>query len=439
MRVAVVGLGYVGSVTAACFASRGHSVVGCDVSAAKVDQINSGVPPVHEDGLTELTRKHVADGKLRATVSLAEAWTASEVLIVSVGTPSGLSGDVDLSSMRAIVHEMGDLLAADDSFKFIVITSTVPPGTLANTIRPTLEQRSGKYAGRDFGLAFSPEFLREGTAVRDFIDPEMVVIGADDDRSREVLRRLYGAFSRTPVVTTPEVAETVKFASNAWHALKVAFANEIGRIAQDGEIDSHEVMRIFKLDHKLNVSERYLTPGFAFGGSCLPKDLRTLTYRARSAGVRVPVLESILPSNDEHLAFALRRICDLPGRRVLVLGLAFKAGTDDLRESPAVPLVEALMGRGYHVRVFDEEVQLGKLVGANRSYLLSRLPHIAENLVTDPIEAVRDGELDIVVVAQPNPRFASVLEQVPESIRVIDLAGAQTRRDHSANYLGLTW
>lgn len=436
MKLAVVGLGYVGSVTSACFASVGHTVVGVDVSESKVAQINGGIPPVHEDGLDELVQAGVRSGVLRASTSLSEAWDASEILIVSVGTPSAPSGDVNLSAVLAVVTEMSVLLSAESEFKLIVITSTVPPGTLAEKIRPVLES-SGKRAGQDFGLAFSPEFLREGSAIRDFVEPEKVVIGANDDRSIGMLQDLFSGFTSTPTVTTPEVAETVKFAANAWHALKVAFANEMGRISDAVSIDSHEVMRIFKEDRKLNISDRYLTPGFAFGGSCLPKDLRTLTYRARSAGVRVPVLESILPSNEEHLAFALRAIEALEGRRVLVLGLAFKANTDDLRESPAVPLVEALMGRGYEVSVFDEQVQLDKLVGANRDYVISRLPHIAENFVADPIETAR--EVEIVIVAQANPRFDQVLATLPASCTVIDLAGASNPGSTAADFRGLTW
>ncbi len=436
MNIAVVGLGYVGSVTAACFADYGHTVIGVDVSPTKVDQINAGVTPVQEAGLADLIRTHVDSGQLRATTSLAEAWETTEVFIVSVGTPSALSGDVDMVAVNAVVEQLGQLLATADEFRVVVITSTIPPGTIRASIRPTLERLSGKTAGVDFGLCFSPEFLREGTAIDDFTKPEKVVIGSNDDKSTEILKDLFSGFSSTPTVTSPEIAETVKFTSNAWHALKVAFANEIGRISDDAGIDSHEVMKIFKEDKKLNISPLYLTPGFAFGGSCLPKDLRTLTYRARAHGVRLPVLESILPSNDEHLAFALRQIEKVAPTTILVLGLAFKSGTDDLRESPAVPLVEALIGRGYQVRIFDEEIQMDKLVGANLRYVETRLPHLVDLLL--PTIDAHTGS-DLVVVAQRNSKFVPFLETLGGDIRILDLAGLPNVPELAASYAGLTW
>lgn len=437
MNIAVVGLGYVGSVTAACFAEYGHTVVGVDVSPTKVDQINSGVTPVQEAGLADLIRTHSKSGRLRATSSLTDAWESTDVFIVSVGTPSAPSGDVNMVAVDAVVEQLGTLLATSNRFRVVVITSTIPPGTIRGSIRPTLERISGKKSGTDFGLAFSPEFLRESTAIADFTKPEKVVIGSNDSRSIDILKELFAGFSSTPTITSPEIAEMVKFSSNAWHALKVAFANEIGRISADAGIDSHEVMSIFKEDKKLNISSLYLTPGFAFGGSCLPKDLRTLTYRARAHGVRLPVLESILPSNEEHLAFALRQIKHIAPTSVLVLGLAFKAGTDDLRESPAVPLVEALIGRGYEVRIFDEEIQMDKLVGANKSYVETRLPHLVDLLVFS-LEEV-DFSSDLVVVAQRNPKFIQFLQTLPEGTRVLDLAGLPNVPKLVATYEGLTW
>lgn len=437
MNVVVIGLGYVGSVTSACFAAAGHSVVGVDVSAQKVDQLNRAESPVHEPELDKLIQKSVSAGTLRATTKLRDAWEEGEIFIVSVGTPTGPSGDVRLDAVAAVTTEIGNLLRDSESFKVVVITSTVPPGTLRSVVQPLLEDSSGKIAGEDFGLAFSPEFLREGTAVDDFSQPERVVIGVDDPGSTARLKELFFAFSQDPVITSPEVAESVKFAANAWHALKVAFANEMGRTCAANDVDSHEVMEIFKSDKKLNISDKYLTPGFAFGGSCLPKDVRTLTYRARSQGVRVPVLESLLPSNEEHLAFALREIEGLAPKRVCVLGLAFKADTDDLRESPAVPLVEALIGRGYAVRIFDEQIQLDKLVGANREYVLRRLPHLVDLLVTSDAEAV--GDADLVVIAQANKRFRTTLAGLSEDQTVLDLAGVGRAATTKATYRGLTW
>lgn len=437
MNVVVIGLGYVGSVTSACFAAAGHRVTGVDVSSQKVAQLNRAESPVHEPELDKLIQKGISSGALRATTDLEEAWSEGEVFIVSVGTPSGPSGDVRLDAVTGVAAEIGKLLRDSADFKVVVITSTVPPGTLRSVVQPILQESSGKLAGVDFGLSFSPEFLREGTAVDDFSQPERVVLGVDDDRSTDSLRTLFSAFSDDPVITTPEVAESVKFAANAWHALKVAFANEIGRTCAANSVDSHEVMEIFKSDKKLNISDKYLTPGFAFGGSCLPKDVRTLTYRARSQGVRVPVLESLLPSNEEHLAFALREIEVLAPKRVSVLGLAFKADTDDLRESPAVPLVEAMIGRGYDVRIYDEQIQLEKLIGANRDYVLQRLPHLVDLLITSDIEAVEGS--DVVIIAQANRRFRSTLAGLSENQIILDLAGIGRGAETKATYRGLAW
>lgn len=437
MNVAVIGLGYVGSVTSACFAGAGHQVIGVDVSAQKVDQLNRAQSPVHEPDLDKLIQKGISSGALKATTDLRDAWSVGEVFIVSVGTPTGPSGDVRLDAVTGVASEIGELLQGAEEFKVIVITSTVPPGTLRSVVQPLLESISGKLAGVDFGLAFSPEFLREGTAVDDFTNPERVVIGADDARSIGRLRELFAAFTQDPVITSPEVAESVKFAANSWHALKVAFANEIGRTCAANGVDSHEVMEIFKSDKKLNISDKYLTPGFAFGGSCLPKDVRTLTYRARSQGVRVPVLEALLPSNEEHLAFALREIEMMAPRRICVLGLAFKADTDDLRESPAVPLVESLIGRGYDVRIFDEQIQLDKLIGANREYVLKRLPHLVDLLVSSDVEATAGA--DLIVIAQANRRFKATLGCLSPEQNVLDLAGVARGVDTKASYRGLAW
>lgn len=437
MNVVVIGLGYVGSVTSACFAAAGNQVIGVDVSSQKVSQLNRAESPVHEPDLESLIQKGVAAGTLRATTSLVDAWSAGDIFIVSVGTPTGPSGDVRLDAVTSVAGEIGDLLRATKEFKVVVITSTVPPGTLRGVVQPILEARSGKVAGVDFGLAFSPEFLREGTAVDDFTKPERVVIGVDDSQSTQRLLELFSAFSEDPVVTTPEVAESVKFAANAWHALKVAFANEIGRTCAANGVDSHEVMTIFKSDRKLNISDKYLTPGFAFGGSCLPKDVRTLTYRARSQGVRVPVLESLLPSNEEHLAFALREVEALAPKTICVLGLAFKADTDDLRESPAVPLIEALIGRGYDVRIFDEQIQLDKLVGANKEYVLRRLPHLVDLLVN--VDTIATDGADLVIIAQANRRFLPALAQLDGNQIVLDLAGVGRGATTQAHYRGLTW
>ena len=437
MNIGVIGMGYVGAVTAACFADAGHRVFGVDVSPIKVEELNRGVSPLSEFGLQDLIRRHVASGALTATTRLDEVFDEVELFIVSVGTPSLPSGDVDLSYVDTVVDELGDLLPRARDRKTIVITSTIPPGTIHERIRPRLEQRSGLVSRVDFGLAFSPEFLREGTAVADFSRPEKVVLGCDDDISREALHALFGPFDGPIIDTTVEVAEMVKFSANAWHALKVTFANEIGRLAAAYQVDSHEVMRIFKRDTRLNISEAYLTPGFAFGGSCLPKDLRTLTYRAGAAGVSVPVLDAILPSNREHLRHAIEAVERQGDGTVLLLGLAFKSGTDDLRESPTIPLAEAMLGKGRTVRVYDEYVQLDRLVGSNLDYVTRVLPHLAALLGTD-LQAELDAA-DIVVLSQWNPAFAAAIGDLKPHQRVIDLTGVGRSTPTDAEYSGATW
>ncbi|GAA3509872.1 nucleotide sugar dehydrogenase [Georgenia daeguensis] len=437
MRVAIVGLGYVGTVTAACLAESGHTVVGVDVSTIKVEQINSGVSPVSELGLSELVENNVDRGRLRATTDGPGTVASSDVVLVTVGTPSGRNGDVHLDDVFKVIGNIGAAIADDDTWRLVLITSTVPPGTVERDLVPLLERTSGKRAGHDFGVAFSPEFLREGTAVADFLSPPKTVIGADDERSAKVAASLYRPFAGEVTRTSIAVAEMVKFSDNAWHALKVAFANEIGRVAEAHGVDSHAVMSIFKSDTRLNISSRYLTPGFAFGGSCLPKDLRTLTYRARRNGASVPVLESILPSNRAHLDLALGKIEAVGAKRVAILGLAFKAGTDDLRESPSLELAERLLGKGYDVRIHDEHVNLRKLIGANRAYVLSVLPHIAEHLDDDFGRVT--GEADVIVVTQNNPAYSRVADESRAEQTVLDLCGVARPHNGATNYVGLTW
>ncbi|MFC7404885.1 nucleotide sugar dehydrogenase [Georgenia alba] len=437
MKVAIVGLGYVGTVTAACLADSGHTVVGVDVNPIKIDQINAGVSPVSELGLGELVGSNVDRGRLRATDDITTAVRTSDVVMVTVGTPSGRNGDVHLDDVLNVVGQIGAALAGVADWRLVLVTSTVPPGTVEGEIVPLLEQHSGKKAGTDFGVAFSPEFLREGTAVSDFLAPPKTVIGADDDRTAKVATTLYQPFACETVRTSVRVAELVKFSDNSWHALKVAFANEIGRVAEAHGVDSHAVMSIFTSDTKLNISSRYLRPGFAFGGSCLPKDLRTLTYRARRQGAAVPVLEAILQSNRAHLDLALEKIAAVGARRVAILGLAFKAGTDDLRESPALELAERLLGKGYDVRIHDEHVNLRHLIGANRKYVLTVLPHIAEHLDEDFHHTLE--EADVIVVTQNNPAYAQVTSEVRPGQTVVDLCGVARPVNGATNYVGLTW
>lgn len=437
MRIAVIGLGYVGTVTGACLAEEGHDVVGVDVNTIKVEQICAGDSPITERGVPELVATNVARGRLSATTETHRAVLDSEVIIVCVGTPSGANGDVHLEDVLNVTGEIGRALGESDRWQLVLVTSTVPPGTVEGKLLPCLETESGRSAGLDFGIAFAPEFLREGNAVADFTAPVSTVIGARDERSAKVAIDLLGANSGQVTSTSIAVAESVKFAANAWHGLKVAFSNEVGRFCATLDIDSQEVMRIFKQDTRLNISPTYLTPGFAFGGSCLPKDVRTLTYRARSQGAVLPVLDAVLASNRVHVDTALNRVEQYGARRVALLGLAFKAGTDDLRESPSLELAERLIGKGHEVRIHDEYVNLKRLIGVNRSYVLQRLPHIAELLQDDLAAVIRDAEL--VVVSQRNPAYSTVLEMIGPGQSVLDLTGVARPESPNGAYAGLLW
>lgn len=437
MKITVVGLGYVGSVTGACLAGSGHDITFAEVNPVKVAQLNGGESPVVEKGLAELIRDCHAQGRLRATDALVDAVAEASVVIVCVGTPTGRTGDVHLVDMEKVCSQIGSALAQRNEWLLVVVTSTVPPGTTESVIIPRLEEESGKTCGTDFGVVFSPEFLREGSAVADFQHPEVTILGASDDRALDAAVALYEGLGGQVMPTSVPVAETVKLVGNAWHALKVVFANEVGRFCESQGIDSRAVMEIFKKDRRLNVSGAYLSPGFAFGGSCLPKDLRTLTYRARVHGVELPVLDNILRSNRAHIDLTMQRIEEYGAQRVAVLGLAFKHGTDDLRESPNLELVERLLGKGYEVRVHDESVLLPRLVGANREHLMRTLPHVARYVVDDLKEALRGA--DVVVVAQANPAYADILEQVSPGQKVLDLDGVARMPVASAQYRGLLW
>jgi len=436
VRITVVGLGYVGAVSGACLAESGHDIILVDVNPIKVEQLNSGISPISELGLDELVRANVGRGRLAATDDMIWAMKQADAVLICVGTPTGRNGDVHLDDVLAVAGQIGRALAQRPDWCLVLVTSTVPPGTVEQQVVPVLERESGKRSVDDFGIAFSPEFLREGSAIADFTTLSKTVIGAEDGRSATTAESIFRPFTADVQHTSIRVAEMAKFADNAWHALKVAFTNEVGRICDGMGIDSQEVMRIFRADLRLNVSPAYLTPGFAFGGSCLPKDLRTLTYRARALGVSVPVLESILPSNHGHLQLAISKIQATGRKRVALLGLAFKCGTDDLRESPALELAECLLGKGYSVAIHDEYLSLAKLVGANRDYLLRVLPHVA-SLLNDDLRQVLDGA-DIVVVAQRNPRYSNVVDLAGDR-PVLDLTGVARPLRATALYDGLTW
>jgi GDP-mannose 6-dehydrogenase len=436
VKITVLGLGYVGAVAAACLAESGNDVVVVDINRTKVAQLNAGQSPILEPGLGELIARNAAMGRLSATDDLRQAVHSSEATIICVGTPSSSSGDVRLADLDRVVDQLADLLRTTTSWHLVMLTSTVPPGTTENRVIPRLEKISGKQCGPDFGVAFSPEFLREGSAIHDYRNPAKTVVGATDSRALDCASAIFSPYTSSITATTIAAAEMAKLTDNAWHALKVTFTNEIGRFCASLDIDSHAVMEIFTSDTRLNISAAYMKPGYAFGGSCLPKDLRTLIYRARQLGVETPVLEAVLPSNRSHIDAAMKAIQKFGVKRVALLGVAFKPGTDDLRESAMLELAERLIGKGYELAIHDEYVNLDRLIGANREYVETMHPHIVP-LLSDNLEVVLKNA-DLIIVAQANPAYARLCDLVTGR-PVLDLSGIARPAVPSADYQGLSW
>jgi GDP-mannose 6-dehydrogenase len=442
MKIAVFGLGYVGVVSAACLVRDGHDVLGVDPNAVKVGFLRQGKSPIVEPGLDELIAAAAAAGRLSAGSDPAAAVAQCDVLMVCVGTPGQANGSLDLSFVRRVVQQIGEQLAGAAAYKVVVIRSTLLPGSMQGVVIPILEESSRRRAGQDFGVCINPEFLREGSAIYDYDHPPKTVIGASDERAAAVVRELYAALNAPLILTDLRTAEMIKYIDNSWHALKVTFANEVGRLCKAMGIDGRVAMRMFCQDTKLNISSAYLRPGFAFGGSCLPKDVRALTYQGRLLDVDTPVLSSILASNQLHIAHALGMIRATGRRRVGLLGLSFKEGTDDLRESPIVTLAELLIGKGYELSVYDRNVRLASLVGANREYILNHIPHIGRLMVDRPEQLIEQSE--VLVVASADPEFAPLLEKLPQGKSVIDLVGAwstdaRARSTHMEAYEGIAW
>jgi GDP-mannose 6-dehydrogenase len=438
MKVSVFGLGYVGSVSAASLAADGHQVMGVDVSPVKVAAINEGRSPIVEKGLDDLMRQQVACGALRATTSADEAVAASDVSLLCVGTPSRRNGSLDLTYLTRVCEEIGTALRDKPDYHVVVVRSTVLPGTSNDVVIPTLEACSGKKYGEGFGVSVNPEFLREGSALRDFREPPMTLIGHNHAADAGGTMALYEKVDAPLVAASIRTAEMIKYASNAWHALKVSFANEIGNLCKRLDIDSHDVMDIFCRDQKLNLSPYYLKPGFAFGGSCLPKDLRALQYRAKEVDVTMPVLQAILPSNQLQIQHAIEEILETGRKRVGLLGFSFKAGTDDLRESPIVILAEALLGKGCSLRIYDRNVTLARLVGANKDYIERQIPHLS-TLLSESIDDVIDGS-DIIVAGNAAPEFADALTRTRPDQIVFDLVRVNVDPSQvQADYRGICW
>jgi len=437
MKISIFGLGYVGAVSAGCLAQDGHTVIGVDPYQPKVDLINAGQTPVIEKDIGAIIATAVAEGRLRATRDVNEAIRGSDISLICVGTPSQQNGSLDLKYVRAVCEEIGLALKEKDAFHVVVARSTMLPGSMRTVVIPTLEEYSGKRAGVDFGVCNNPEFLRESTAVYDYYNPPKTVIGETDARAGDLLARLYEALDAPLVRTSVETAEMVKYTDNVWHALKVSFANEIGNISKALGINGHEVMDIFCKDTKLNLSPYYMKPGFAFGGSCLPKDVRALTYKARSMDLNTPILNAIMPSNQVQIEKGVSMIMDKGHRKIGVLGFSFKAGTDDLRESPLVEVIERLLGKGYDVRLYDRNVKIASLVGANKDYILNKIPHISK-LMVDSIDDVL-GHAQTIVIGNGSDEFRDVADRLSDGQVVVDFVKLGERRSDNVSYDGICW
>jgi GDP-mannose 6-dehydrogenase len=436
-RVSIFGLGYVGIVSAGCLANKGHFVVGVDPNKTKVDLLNNGKSPIVEEKVAELIKDAVAAGRLKATTDAQQAILDSELSFICVGTPSQLNGSLDLKYVRHVCEEIGEALRHKRDFHVVVCRSTMLPGSMCNVVIPALEESSGKKAGLDFGVCSNPEFLREGTAVHDFHQPPKIIIGETETRSGDLLAALYANLTAPMIRVDIETAEMIKYSDNVWHALKVTFANEIGSICKALNIDGRQVMDIFCRDDKLNLSSYYLKPGFAFGGSCLPKDVRAMMYKSRSLDLDLPIINSIMPSNVRQIEQGLKMIIARGKKKVGILGFAFKAGTDDLRESPIVELIERLLGKGYDIKVYDRNVNLAKLMGANRDYILNHIPHISR-VMTESIEEVLT-HAETLVIGNKAPEFQGIMESLRKDQVVIDLVGCMDKRSQTGKYEGICW
>jgi GDP-mannose 6-dehydrogenase len=438
MKISIFGLGYVGSVSAGCLAKDGHTVIGVDPYQPKVDLINAGKAPVIEKDIGTIIKKAVIDGRLRATRDVAEAICDSEISLICVGTPSQNNGSIDLKYVRKVCEEIGTALKDKRDYHVVVVRSTMLPGSMMSTVIPVLEETSGMIVGQHIGVCNNPEFLREGTAVYDYYNPPKTVIGETDTKAGDIIASIYNHLDAPLIRTRVEVSEMVKYADNVWHALKVGFANEIGNICKEVGVDGHEVMGIFCKDTKLNLSPYYMKPGFAFGGSCLPKDVRALTYKARSLDLECPILNSIIPSNNNQVKKGLSMIVEKNHRKIGVLGFSFKAGTDDLRESPMIEVIENLIGKGYALKIYDNNVKIASLIGANKDYIFNHIPHISK-LMVDSIDEVLEHS-ETLVIGNAAEEFRDVVENIPPGKHIVDLVRIINQSSSKKDgYDGICW
>ena len=436
MRISIFGMGYVGAVCTACLAQRGHQIIGVDVSKHKVELINAGRSPIVEPGLDELLAAGKNAGRIRATNDYTDAIHNSDITMVCVPTPSKRNGDLSLEYIEAVCREIGMAMRDKPSRHTVIIRSTVLPGTVKGVVLPILEDCAQMKAGVDFGLGVNPEFLRESTALRDYDEPPMTVVGVLDDETGRLMELLYSDLTAPFICKPIEIAEMVKYTCNVWHAVKVSFANEIGSIAKELHVDGREVMDVVCRDNKLNISSYYMKPGFAFGGSCLPKDVRALNYRASQLDVQTPLISSLMHSNENQVKRAFQMIESLNKRKIGMLGLSFKAETDDLRESPLVELAEMLIGKGYQLSIYDRNVKFASVHGANRDYINGKIPHVSSLLAEDESELL--DNVDVLIVGNKDKAFQAMLESWPEDKYLVDLAGFMTNTS-VVNKQGICW
>ncbi|WP_127846057.1 nucleotide sugar dehydrogenase [Psychroflexus aestuariivivens] len=436
MKISVFGLGYVGVVCSACFSREGHKVIGIDINETKVNLINNGKSTIIEKGLEEQITESVNKGLLNAISDSKKAVLNSEVSFICVGTPSLSNGAINLAYIYEVTKQIAEAIKVKDSFHTVVIRSTVKIGTLKTCIE-IIEDISGKSFGKDFGLVSNPEFLREGTAMSDFFNPPYTIVGTNCERSEKLMTSLYQNIDAPIHYIKPEEAEVIKYANNNFHAMKISFANEIGNICKESKVDGHVVMDIVSKDTKLNLSPYYLKPGFAFGGSCLPKDVRGLTQLAKSLDLKTPLLSSLLKSNFYQIERGLELILNTNKNKIGFLGFAFKSGTDDLRESPLVSIIETLIGKGYDLKVYDGNVHLSSLLGKNKDYINNHIPHIYKLLKEDINEVIEESE--VIVIGNNSEEFATILPQIPESKIIVDLVRVDNQKTSKGNYIGICW
>jgi GDP-mannose 6-dehydrogenase len=438
LDISIFGLGYVGAVSLACLARDGHRVVGVDVDQSKLDLIAAGKTPVVEEGMVQLMAEAVASGKVTVTRDVGDAVRATELSLICVGTPSAPNGSQDQSAMLGLARDLGAALKDKSTGHVFAFRSTLVPGTVEDVLVPLIEEASGKRAGVEFDVCFQPEFLREGSSIKDYDKPPYTIVGATTQAPVTLLRRLFGHLPCELHVTSVRAAEMVKYCCNNFHALKITFANETARLCEALAVDPFEVMDLVCQDRQLNISKAYLRPGFAFGGSCLPKDLRATLYLAKSHDVELPMLGAILPSNRQHIDRAIAKVAETGARKIGMIGLSFKGGTDDLRESPLVVLAEYFYGKGLQLLVYDPEVQLSNLLGANRRYIEKHVPHLGQ-LMRGELEQVIDGS-ELLIVGLDDPRVHAALKsKLRAEQTVLDLVNLARHDELPGRYVGLCW